>query len=349
MENKLLIKMVQGQIGYQFRNPNLLLQAFTRKSYAAENGGEDNEILEFIGDKALDLAVIRLLTSKYGVLQDVFTCDANEDELTRIKSRMVQKNALANRMDEMGFAGHLLMGKGDIKNKVADEPSVKEDLFEAIVGAVTLDCDWDFSEICSVVDVMIAPEDFFLQDSENNYVRMIQEWEENENGCIPCFCFQKGSYESTWYYPFNGISQNIPLFYNTSLLKHICLLKLRDDLPIYRGFGASKSEARMNVCKLAYEDLKAKGFIKEPTIRDEIEHPNRDDAIGQLEILARRGYFSVPLYKFTETHDSDGNPIWTAVCHIKEYDTTFNAISSSKKNAKKDAAFQMLQFVLHSV
>ena len=45
MENKLLINMVQGQIGYVFKNPDLLLQAFTRRSYASENGGEDNEIL----------------------------------------------------------------------------------------------------------------------------------------------------------------------------------------------------------------------------------------------------------------------------------------------------------------
>ena len=51
MENTLLIKMVQGQVGYIFKNPDLLLQAFTRRSYARENGGEDNEVLEFIGDK----------------------------------------------------------------------------------------------------------------------------------------------------------------------------------------------------------------------------------------------------------------------------------------------------------
>ena len=63
MENTLLINMVQGQIGYIFKNPDLLLQAFTRSSYASENGGEDNEILEFIGDKALDLAVVNLLVS----------------------------------------------------------------------------------------------------------------------------------------------------------------------------------------------------------------------------------------------------------------------------------------------
>lgn len=37
-----------------------------RRSYAKENGGEGNEVLEFIGDKVLDYAVVRFLTDKYG-------------------------------------------------------------------------------------------------------------------------------------------------------------------------------------------------------------------------------------------------------------------------------------------
>lgn len=346
MDNKLLISMVQGQIGYVFKNPSLLLQAFTRSSYASENGGEDNEILEFIGDKALDLAVVNLLVSRYGEMREQFSCSVDEGELTKIKSRMVQKSTLARRMDKTGFSEFLIMGKGDIKNNVAVEPSVKEDLFEAIIGAVALDCHWDFAKICSVVEAMLVPDDFFLTDEDNNYVRLIQDWEEQVNGVIPLFWFKEASYTSTWYLPFDGISQIIPLDYNYSRLKYHCELKLLDSLPIYRGFGASKSEARMNVCKLAYEDLKKKGVIAEKTIRDEIEDPNIDDAISQLEILARRGYFSIPTYEFRSEYDKDGNPVWMAACHIAEFDTCFEAVSSSKRDAKKTAAFGMLQFVL---
>ena len=63
MDKKLGFEMVQGQIGYKFKNIDLLNQAFTRRSYTEENGGENNEILEFIGDKALDLAVVKVLVS----------------------------------------------------------------------------------------------------------------------------------------------------------------------------------------------------------------------------------------------------------------------------------------------
>ena len=55
------LRFIQGQIGYEFNNLNLLQQAFTRRSYSQEHGGENNEVLEFIGDKVLDFFVVKLL------------------------------------------------------------------------------------------------------------------------------------------------------------------------------------------------------------------------------------------------------------------------------------------------
>ena len=164
---------------------------------------------------------------------------------------------------------------------------------------------------------------------------------------IPLFWFKEASYTSTWWIQFDGISQWIPPTYDYLRIKYHCELKLLDNLPIYRGFGASKSEARMNVCKLAYEDLTKKGVIQVTTIRDEIKNPNKADAISQLEILARRGYFSIPTYDFKEKHDENGNPVWAARCFIKEYESFFEAVSSSKKEAKKQAAYEMLLFVMN--
>ena len=361
MGRELVYNMVQAQIGYQFHNLDLLDQAFTRRSYSEENGGENNEVLEFIGDKALDFAVIKLLIAKYGKMKNgdpvdgttfnawekeirrqkdadicdganEFSCDRSEGELTRLKSRMVEKKNLARRMVEMGFAEYLIMGNSDIKNNVINEMSVKEDLFEAIVGAVTLDSGWDFSVIQSVVEAMLLPEDFIENDSDDNYVRMIYDWEMETNHVVPWFWFKEQSYESSWYLPFKGISQHFPVLgYDYSRLKFHCELKLLDSLPIFRGFGVSKSEARMNVCKLAYEYLKENGYIQSMTMRDEIDKPAKESAINQLEILARRGYFSIPVYDFKEIHDNNGNPIWKCRCIIKEYNRIFVSKSSSKK------------------
>ena len=67
------LMFIQSQIGYEFNNLNLLQQAFTRRSYSEENGGENNEVLEFIGDKVLDLIVTKYLTTQYKFIKIALT------------------------------------------------------------------------------------------------------------------------------------------------------------------------------------------------------------------------------------------------------------------------------------
>ena len=365
------LQFIQDQIGYTFNNLDLLQQAFVRRSYSQENGGENNEVLEFIGDKVLDLFVVKLLISQnsnaVGLYkkhdpklkntraymteqktfpdENVLISDYSEAELTEIKKLLVQKKTLANRIDELGIGYCLLMGSGDIQQNVGRENSVKEDLFEAILGAIAIDCNWDMEKMQNAVDVMLYPESILADGDTENYPAMIQEWSYGKMGDIPLYHFDEGDYQITWYIPFNGISQSLgwedPLNNKT---KWHCLLRLSNDLPIFRGFGQTQAEARNNVCKLAYDYLCKQGLWL--SIRDEIEAPNKEDAINQLETLARRGYFSIPTYEFEQTYDKDGNPIWKSVCHIAEESKSFSAKSTSKKDAKKSAAFKMLQYVL---
>ena len=117
--------MIQEQIGYSFENTDLLQQAFVRRSYSKENGGEDNEVLEFIGDKALDLIVVKILAETYGSYADEyddfnwnedfneFVSEYSEGKLTEIKKKMVCREMLAKRIRSFGFQYELIMGKSD--------------------------------------------------------------------------------------------------------------------------------------------------------------------------------------------------------------------------------------------
>lgn len=369
-ENDLIF--IQSQIGYTFNNLDLLRQAFTRRSYSEENGGENNEVLEFIGDKILDLFVVKLLilqnSNAVGLSkkhdpklrntcffafekktfpeENVLVSNYSEGELTDMKKLLVQKKTLANRIDELGIGYFLLMGSGDIQQNIGQENSVKEDLFEAILGAIAIDCNWDMEKLQNAVEIMLAPESVLADGDAEDYPTMIQEWSYNKLGDIPLYHFDEKGYQITWFTQFDGISQQPKSPYDREIdkTKWHCLLKLSDDLPIFRGFGQTQAEARRNVCKVAYDHLCKKGLWL--SIRDEIEDPNKEDSINQLEILARRGYFSIPTYKFEQTYDKDGNPIWKSICHIEEEHKYFSAKSSSKKDAKKSAAFKMLQYVL---
>lgn len=366
-ENGLFERMVGQQIGnYKFKNPLLLQQAFTRKSYSEENGGENNEVLEFIGDKALDIAVVRYLVKRFGnepvrerrpfevkyksdyfnpYIMENFTCELDEGELTKIKQKLVQKDTLALRIDDLGFADFLLMGRGDVINSRNKEKSVKEDLFEAIIGAVALDSNWNFDEIQDVVEILLCPDSFIDNNEEADYVGLIYEWAYSKTDDVPLFKYFEetfGLWVTTHQTMPNCVYQNVSG--NCNWIKYHCHLKILDDLPEFVGYGSSKNDSRKAVCRVAYEYLEEHDLLF--SIKDEIENPNYDESINQLEILARRGYFSIPKYDYQETHDEDGNPVWNVKCSIEGMKNSFEAVGTSKKHTKKDAAFQMLSYLL---
>ena len=138
------IEEIERTIGYTFANKVLLEQAFTRRSFTEEYGGENNEVLEFLGDKVLSLAVVKALSDEYAYPTDdeEYAIEFDEEDLTDILMELVCSENLASCISEMGLQKYLIMGKGDRRNNVQNDDSVKEDLFEAIVGAVTMDLDW---------------------------------------------------------------------------------------------------------------------------------------------------------------------------------------------------------------
>lgn len=353
--NKDELIFIQNHIDYQFNNPDLLVQAFTRSSYSEENGGCDNEVLEFIGDKALDFIVVKYLSDSYGTFaheddtyfdgeSDDFCCEYDEGELSEMKAHLVQKRMLSYRIDLLGFADYLRMGKGDIEKHVEEQDSVKEDLFEAIIGAVTLDSNWDISILERVVDNMLCPNaELDNGDDYKNFIGKVQDWAVETEGELPLYHVQPftEAYMYTGYsYVYGENVRTLGGLYP----KYMCYLKLPGREEIFLDFGQTEYEARMGAAQAAYKFIEDHNLI--PTIRDEIENPNYNDSIGQLETLARRGYFSIPTYEFEETYDEDGNPVWGCECNIKEIDESMYGESSSKKDAKKQAAFKMLMYVL---
>ena len=360
------LQFIQDRIGYNFKNLDLLQQAFVRRSYSKENGGENNEVLAFIGDKALDIIIVRILIETFGFYTsqcddydeendfNEFCCEYSEGKLTELKKKLVEKKMLASRIDRLELADYLIMGKGDQRNHIEQEDSVKEDLLEAIIGAVTLDSEWNWEEIQSTVEYMLDPETYLSEGKEDNYVELIQEWSLKRFKELPLMRADNSSYydeTSNWHTmnevrskpkrdPYMGFV-NVQEYYKTHFK---CELVLGDIDKKFIGYGKSKSEARKDVCELAYKYLDEHDLLF--SIQDEIDNPNKAEAINQLETLARRGYFSIPTYDFEQKYDDNGNPVWTCECHIEEEDYYFDETSSSKKYAKKGAAFSMLRYVL---
>ena len=325
------VEDVERQIEYTFENTDLLFQAFTRRSYSQENGGENNEILEFIGDRVLDFYVTKILMDRYGYIKEqtkknkweefaVKVFD-NEGSLTEIKKKLVNKKMLAHRIDILGFKDFLIMGKGDIQQHKEDEPSVKEDLFEAILGAIAIDSEWDDETLETSVQVMLNV-DFYLDNGfsdDNDYVALIQEWNQKENREVPKYEFRE--------------------LYDGGYIAYLELYTERGRIS-YSSEGNSKSEARFNVAEEAYNDLEENDELF--TIMDELpDDLNLDNAINVLQELAQKGYVSMPEYYIgdEQVYDNDGNPVWQCQCYIRSENILKTTNSKSKKTAKKYAAY----------
>ena len=343
MKNEIL-EFIQEQIGYKFRNSDLLQQAFIRRSYSKENGGEDNEVLEFIGDTVLDYILVKLLVKKYGSFAEEyenynyhedcneFISEYGEGKLTEIKKKLVCREMLSSRIRMFGFQHLLKMGNSDIEQKVQENESVQEDLFEAIIGAVALDSEFNDEKMTTVVDLLLDPEHYLDKgfDNSTNYVELVQQWYQKKYGRIPIYEFPKWlSWNMQRTYPRKGNVQcNLSLIFEDFHGES------------FEALGKSKSEARMAVAEQAYRYLEENSLLF--TWIDEIGEPNIDRAINQLQELYQKGYIGEPWYDFTETYDEDGNPIWHCECHVEGSEIYFEDEYKSKKYGKKAVAYDML-------
>lgn len=172
---------IEQVIGYTFNDKSLLCQAFTRTSYCNEHGGgrlQSNEVLEFFGDAVLSVAIISHLLNDMVVRYEFgIHTELTEGDLSNIKSRLSDKKNLSDCMRSLGLADHLLLGEGDVKLGVKNEPSVMEDLFESIIGAVYIDSGMSLPSVMTVVGRMLNVGEYTdrtppIQSAKN----ALQEW-----------------------------------------------------------------------------------------------------------------------------------------------------------------------------
>jgi len=118
---------LERRIGHRFKDPSLLAQALTHRSY----GSPHNERLEFLGDGVLGCVIAEELYARFP--------DLAEGELSRLRASLVREAALAAAARAIGLSAFLRLGEGEVSSGGADRPSILADALEATFGAVFLD------------------------------------------------------------------------------------------------------------------------------------------------------------------------------------------------------------------
>ena len=185
--SKLDIGKIEEVVGYTWKEKSFILQAFTHPSYGDNRLTETYERLELLGDAVLD----------YLVTCYVFcNTDADPGRLTDIRSALVNNNFYASLLTDASLDKHILHSAPGVLRKMlayledrwwdgdsdnidlnlrlfnedepleldmVEVPKVLGDVFEAIIGAVFLDCGHDlptvwkvYTKLCPQLDAVVA-------------------------------------------------------------------------------------------------------------------------------------------------------------------------------------------------
>ena len=323
------ISTIERQIGnYSFRNKMLLVQAFTRRTYSHENPEvADNEELEFYGDKALAFYLAywfeesfnknKTQSQNYGLLipqNEYYFSEKNEGELTKLFSYYADKSMLSTCIENLDLAKYLRLGKADINNKAWESESVQEDLFEAIVGAVAIDSNWNNENIFQVCRTMLCAGNY-----SENYIRLLEDYSSDEN-------FK--------------VNYNTAKFWNGPFQCTVILTK--GNSISYTAKGNSEFEAKMEAAKIgchAFEKMYMKECVGEPDF---------DRAVSQVHELYQHDWIDEPVYDDTEEEfdDETGEHFWICKLDLDSFDHYFVGKQTTKKEAKKEAAYNALKEIL---
>ncbi len=125
------MKELEENIGYKFKNKELLKKALTHISYAYEHNIESNEKLEFLGDSILEFVSSIYLFENYRNLK--------EGEMTKVRATVVCEKSLYKVAKKHSFNDYLYLGKSERMSHGENRPAILADSVEAVIAGIYLD------------------------------------------------------------------------------------------------------------------------------------------------------------------------------------------------------------------
>lgn len=146
-------------IGYNFKDKNLLKVALTHTSFSHERKEEveHNERLEFLGDAVLELVISRHIFTRFGEL--------SEGELTKLRASIVCEGSLAKKAREINIGENIRLGKGEELTGGRERDSILADAFEAIIGAIYIDS----NDILEVQDFILTKMEDIIKEKRDTF------------------------------------------------------------------------------------------------------------------------------------------------------------------------------------
>ncbi|MBR6072007.1 MAG: hypothetical protein IKP77_04150 [Acholeplasmatales bacterium] len=266
-----------------------------------------NDGLVSLGDNFINNYVSRKLFREFLYVNDNDVVSYFDiDMLNNLKLKLVSNDNFSERIVKL----HI--------NDIYDKNDKYADLFKAIVGGYVIDnsnIDYDY------IDYLLNIDDAILLSIENtsNYYKLVYEWNKNKYKETPKF---EVKYDNE---------------FNVSV-------RLNEIDKIFSAKANTKYLALIYACKEAYSYLEENNLLLK--MEDIVGYADIDKCINQLQELFVKGFISEPQYKIQMKGSSNGVDIWKCRVLIDGYKESFSSEDTSKKTAKRNAAFQMLKYIM---
>lgn len=134
---KRYVDFARDVLGVEFTNIDLLITAFTHRSYLNEHkktAREHNERMEFLGDAVLELVVTEYLYGNYSEPEGV---------LTNWRSALVRTESIGEAAEKAGFEEFLRLSRGERRGTDRARAQILANTYESVVGAIYLDLGYE--------------------------------------------------------------------------------------------------------------------------------------------------------------------------------------------------------------
>ena len=161
------LEKFEKNIGYTFKDKNLLKNPLTHTSYAFDHHVESNEKLEFLGD-----SILEFISSKY--LYHEFP-NLSEGEMTKVRATIVCEDSLYQIAKIHNFSDFLYLGKSELASHKEVRKAIMADSVEALIAAIYFDSNLEEAEKFIVTNLKEPAEIASKNVGKKDYKTVLQE------------------------------------------------------------------------------------------------------------------------------------------------------------------------------
>lgn len=170
---------LERRLGLRFRDRALLERAVTHHSAVPETSQRDSyDTLEFLGDALIGVQVVEYIFRQYP--------DANEGEMTALKSEVVSRRVLARIGRRLGLDAYVRVDIASLRTfNERSRDSLSADVLEALVAAIHLDQGREAAEAFVAREILPVVPEVYATPSESNPKGALQQHVLRQMGVLP--------------------------------------------------------------------------------------------------------------------------------------------------------------------